>query len=349
MRVPKPWFRESNQTWYVQINKQQVSLGKSKQKAFARYDQLMKERANGRVANNCKLHEIIRAYWQWFRANRAASTIKARKGVLESFQEFIPKHLKARDLRPFHVLGWLESTRAQSPNTINDRIAFFSGMMNWAKRHGYIDFDNPLADMDKQQAKIRQEFVPPERFAELLGHCLNQQIHDFITMMLTTGARTQEMFDFTAAHFDGKKLTLPIDESKGRQVSRVVYLPAPALAIVRRLVAAYPAGALFRNTQGVPWTKDSINCQFRRLKRKMKMPSLCATTLRHSFAHHRLTMGQDSLTVSKLLGHADGRMLARRYGHLEGSEFLENAANGIGLPVDSFPNLSGGFSLPVQA
>ena len=54
----------------------------------------------------------------------------------------------------------------------------------------------------------------------------------------------------------------------------------------------------------------------------MNMPKLCATTLRHSWAHHRLESGQDSLIVSKLMGHVDGRMLATRYGHIEEGQRL---------------------------
>ena len=64
------------------------------------------------------------------------------------------------------------------------------------------------------------------------------------------------------------------------------------------------------------------------------MPGLVATTLRHSFAHHRLTSGQDSLTVSKLLGHVDSRMLSSRYSHLEANaEYMSAAANQVTFPV----------------
>jgi site-specific recombinase XerD len=39
-------------------------------------------------------------------------------------------------------------------------------------------------------------------------------------------------------------------------------------------------------------------------------------SLRHSFATRLLESGTDPLTVSALLGHADGSMLARVYSHL---------------------------------
>lgn len=156
---------------------------------------------------------------------------------------------------------------------------------------------------------------------------------DFLTVMLESGARTQEMFKTTAKNFDGEKLTFIIEDSKGNRRSRVVYLPERVRAVVARLAAATPEGPIFLNSRGVPWNKNSINNLMCRLKKKMEMPTLCATTLRHSYAHWRLTQGQDAMTVAKLLGHVDTRMLARRYGHLEGSKFLESEAKRLSMPL----------------
>jgi integrase len=112
-----------------------------------------------------------------------------------------------------------------------------------------------------------------------------------------------------------------------------VYLPDEALAIVKRLAKQYPEGKLFRNSDGIPWNHDSINCRFRRLKDRLKLPALTATMMRHSFAHYRLTSGQDALTVSKLMGHVDTRMLSTRYGHLDQNEgFMSAAANAVPFP-----------------
>jgi integrase len=78
--------------------------------------------------------------------------------------------------------------------------------------------------------------------------------------------------------------------------------------------------------------------RFRRFKRLLKMPKLCATTLRHSFAHHRLTIGQDALTVAKLMGHSKVTMLATRYGHIDSNaEYMAAAANIVSLPPTPGP------------
>jgi site-specific recombinase XerD len=52
----------------------------------------------------------------------------------------------------------------------------------------------------------------------------------------------------------------------------------------------------------------------------------CLYYFRHSFATRMLEAGTDSLTVSALLGHADGAMLAKVYSHLSKNDaYLRDA------------------------
>ena len=185
--------------------------------------------------------------------------------------------------------------------------------------------------MEKPTRNIRQEFVPVEQWPKLLAGA-KDDLRDFLTVILDAGARVQEMFKYEAKHFDGARLVLDIVDSKGRKESRVVNLPPVSQEIVKRLAKQYPEGKLFRTSKSVEWDRNSLRCRFRKLKRIMGMPKLCATTLRHSFAHYRLTQKQDSLTVSKLMGHKGTHMLATRYGHLEDSDFLASEASRIGFP-----------------
>jgi integrase len=330
MRTPTPWFRKQNQTWYVQIEGRQINLGKNKKDAFAEYLKLMHL---GVPKGDQSVRQILDAYWNWARSNLAEETCKSRKGPLTSFGESVPRSLKATNVRAYHVQKWIDdSKRVKSPTTISDRITLIKGVMNWAVSMGYIE-SNPIAEMPKPSRVVRQDFLPPDTWHKVLDLATDQQFRDFLTVMLATGARVQEMFEFEAAHLDGARFVLPISKSKGRKRSRVVYLPPDALEIVERLVERHPEGKLFRNRKGTPWNRDSIRCRFLRLKRELNMPNLTATTLRHSYAHHRLTSGQDALTVAKLMGHVDTRMVATRYGHLESnSDYMQEAASQIGFP-----------------
>ncbi len=185
----------------------------------------------------------------------------------------------------------------------------------------YID-RNPVANMRKPARKVREFFLKPDQWRELLGAISDRQFADVVAFMLFTGARPQEARVVEARHYDKAhgRLVFSRYESKGEKRQRVIYLEDNVREIVERLIKRYPEGTIFRNREGEAWTKNAFNCRFRRLKKKLKMPELCAYTCRHSFAHWKLTSGTDSHIVSKLLGHVDGRMLATRYDHAEQNE-----------------------------
>ncbi len=79
-----------------------------------------------------------------------------------------------------------------------------------------------------------------------------------------------------------------------------------------------------------PWSNFSARGYAYRIlghpvKPPLRVPALSGCT--------RLTSGQDALTVAKLMGHVDTRMIATRYGHLESnSDYMQEAANQIGFP-----------------
>ncbi|MEX2172702.1 MAG: tyrosine-type recombinase/integrase [Pirellulales bacterium] len=352
MRNPQPWLRKSTGTWHVWFNGKQRYLGRDEAAAFEKFRRM----AQSGVTGEYTVRQVVQAYWKWAKRNLAESTCTRRKPILESFSRAMRPSLKADALRAMHVQDWLDERRKitsvpkgkrgekqatakpLSPTTIGDYITLIKGVMNWAKGMGYID-RNPIDGMPKPSANVRQDFLPVDTWQRVLELATDEAFRDYLTVMLASGARPVEMGRFEAKHLTGNRLILPIRQSKGRRRSRVVYLPDEALAIVNRLVAQYPTGRLFRNSDGNPWNKDSIRCRFRRLKRELKMPTLTATTLRHSYAHHRLSSGQDSLTVSKLMGHVDTRMLATRYGHLDANaNYMTEAANGVSFP--SLPAVS---------
>ncbi len=77
---------------------------------------------------------------------------------------------------------------------------------------------------------------------------------------------------------------------------------------------------MFTNQKGRPWTKSSLNCAARRVKKKLKMPDFCAYTCRHSFAADRVSAGVEIAVVAKLMGHTTTHMVYTRYGHLDSQD-----------------------------
>ena len=84
MRIPQPWFRKQNQTWYVELNGKQINLCKDEEAAFAQYHRLM---ANGVPDRNWTVRQVLDAYWNWAKSNLAETTTNRRQSVIRSFGE----------------------------------------------------------------------------------------------------------------------------------------------------------------------------------------------------------------------------------------------------------------------
>lgn len=92
-----------------------------------------------------------------------------------------------------------------------------------------------------------------------------------------------------------------------------------AAKIVRRLMAANPTGPLFRNSRGLPWTKDSLRLAFVRLRNRIGVPNLCAYHFRHSYITRMLERGVDAATVAAISGNSP-RMVLEIYNHVSRNE-----------------------------
>lgn len=342
MRDPKPWYRKSSKAWYAQIGGRQVRLGETERAAKTKLKELLKKPEQ---VTSEPLKLLFDRYLAYCEQNLAKDTFEKNYYHLKRFSAKIG-NMKAGSLKPFHVQRIIDGPSDEggyggtSDTYRHTAITVIKGALRWAKKQGYLS-ENPLSEMEKPTPTVREFFLPGDQWATVLAAIKDKPFHDYVAFMLTSGARPQEIRKIEARHFEPEKrrIVFAIKESKGKKRQRVIYLDDTAFEIVTRLVKEHPTGCIFRDTLGGEWNKDSVKCRFQRLQKKLKLKGLCSTSLRHSFAHWKLTTGTDSLIVSKLLGHVDGRMLATRYGHIEQSgELMLAATNSVIPPLVVLPN-----------
>jgi integrase len=318
-RRPEPFFRTQTRSWYVQIGSRQIALGRDRQVAWAKYDELMA--SGNRVGLQVTAAQILDEFLEHALKNRSKATFLWYRNYLRSFVASVGKKLLVADLKPLHVTQWLDKSFADlSPSSRNCGVRAIKSAFNWAVDEGYLD-RSPIRGVKRPPAGRREMVLTAEEFRKLiLDRCSDQLEKDLLVFLWETGARVQEVRRITVKHFDeaNKRIILPPSEDKVGHY-RVIHLTETACEIIERLCGVHREGILFRNRLGRPWTSNAIRCRFR----KFGVRGLCGTVLRHSFCQRLLTSGVDSLSISVLMGHHDLTMVARTYSHLaQNADFL---------------------------
>lgn len=316
MRQPKPFFRKFTKTWYVQIGTTQINLGKDKAEAFAKYHEIMAGRGRATVTYTSVAH-LFDAYLSWLQENRSDGTYKKALHYLNLFAQHLGRGFTIPRVDSSLVMQWIEQHTDWTSSTGNDAVSIVQRAFNWAVQRGHLD-RSPIKTVVGKPRKTRRETVfSEEEWKDLRGQVTDQAFGDFLDFMYLTGCRPLEARSVCAQHVDlsNSMVVFPPSEAKGERSERVIFLPKAAVDICSRRVRDYPDGPILRNTKGRPWTKDSINCRFQRLAKKLNRP-VCAYAIRHSYATEGLKRGMDSLTLAQIMGHSDVSMLARHYAHL---------------------------------
>lgn len=321
---PKPFFRKPRGLWYVQIDGKQHNLGPDRERAFEMYHELMRRPQSRPVASGSVV-AIVEAFLDWCRKHRAPDTYEWYRYRLQRFVDFAPPDLLVSQLKPFHVQQWIDQYGKLSNGSKRNYCRAIQRAMRWAEQQGYLD-RSPIAHMEKPAGGKRELVVSCEEFESILGCVRDREFRDLVITTWESGCRPQESLRVEARHVDLVNQRWVFRESESKtNIPRIVYLTDEALEITQRLVLAHPRGPLFRNTRGVPWTTDAVNCRFVSVQRKLGT-KYCLYAIRHTWMNRLLTSGVDGLTVAILAGHADPSTLARTYQHLsQDPDYLRNA------------------------
>jgi integrase len=279
-REPQPFFREFNQTWYLQLGKRQINLGKDKEAAWERYHELIKDRKDVEATANTTVCGVLETFLGWVKDWRSEGTYGWYSVHLSSFASHVGQSLKLLDLHDKHVTKWIDACHKDSaPDTIYGAIRTVQRAMNWAVKRGYLP-KSPVKNVEKPQTEPREAIITLAQFEQIIARCSDENARDFFNVMWETGCRVQEIRKVEAKHFvEAERCWLfPRSQAKGKRSPRIVYLTDKAIEITKRLAAKTPTGPIFRNRKGRPWTKDTLSRRFRVLARPPQKPcAYCST------------------------------------------------------------------------
>ncbi len=330
----KPFYKESHRAWYAEIAGKQVRLAKGpkkdelvKEEAFREYNRLMA--GDVPVTSKTSVRELCGQFVAWVKANKAERTYDWYRGHLvgikgdESDCYTFVRHagsVAVTSLKRHHIATWIEK-RGGSDNTRNGAARAVSAMLNWAVERELLAV-NPVPKIKRPAATAREVEISDADWQRVLDATKDQFI-DSLRFLDQTGCRPQELKILAARHLDGRTMILERRNSKGKRERRVIRLNDTALEIINRLSAKYPEGPLFRGRGGAILTTSSVAQRFSGLRDKLKIDGLCCYAVRHRWCQRALRKGLTADTAGVLMGHKDGSMVRKVYGHLEQQhEFL---------------------------
>jgi integrase len=286
---PKPFYRSARNAYYVQLGKQQIKLvagpedAATERAAWSAFHKLMAEREAATPTQSpaippltstapLTVGEVLEKYLDWCQQHRSARTYEWTQKHIQCFCDHLKlaRTMPARDLKPFHVVEWVDSKQTWGANQKRGGIVAVTRPFNWAANLGYID-TSPVRGVEKPTPTKRDSRMTPDDFATLLSHVKDEPFRDLLAFAFEAGCRPQEARLIEARHLkpEHHRIEIPPAEAKGKKRWRVIYLSDKAFAIVSRLAQIRPTGPLFLNVDRNPWQAQAIVCRFQRLLVKM--------------------------------------------------------------------------------
>jgi integrase len=331
MRVPKPWFREQTQSWYVKINGVQHPLGKDKKEADKAYHRLMAGEGLAKPTKDLPLGGLVEQFLTDCEKTVTPETASWYRVFLDDFAERYPK-LKPQDIAPRHVRAWLNAERKRTwgQSTHRSAVTILKRLLNWAVENRLLA-QNPIKDFERPAATRRERVLTPEERAEILSwYPEGDAFHDFLTALMESGIRPGEAMKVTAEDVDfGLGIwVLHGKTTKRTGKSRIIYMTPVLVELTKKLVARHPEGPLFRNEDGNPWNRQAIRDRFRRKQKSKGLDKdITAYVYRGTWATDALEAGVPDATVAELMGHSGTAVLHKHYSKLrEKREHLRKAA-----------------------
>jgi integrase len=337
MRTAKPYWKTSHKCWYLRLDGRDIRLDTDEQKAQDEYFKIMAERSNEPLehdltSESATVRQLLVAFLEWSKVNDTKGNHRYYQQYLtgrRGFGAYVSPSLRIRELRNFHVTGYLQKHHAN--HQAGSIVPALKRPFNWAIKEGYIQF-NPIQGVKRPptigRAGNDDVYISPAEYDALIAAVPSDEFRDYIEFMYQTGCRAEEINKLRSAWFKPNQrcCIIPANESKGhksrrRPKDRIIRLNDRALEIAKRSAMKNQGGHLFRNSVGHPWASSVVGDRFGRAwVTKAIGRRIAATYFRHTFITDALMFGVKPIEVVKLVGHDSLEMIMQYYEHVENVE-----------------------------
>jgi integrase len=325
-RTAKPWLWKARDAYYVTVQGKRIRLVEGKagiKEAYRRFLTLNPEETKS-ITARVTGKEVCELFVVFARTNLKPKTHEGYKRFLLPFAAHVG-NIDGNEVQPKHVTRFLEQCPAWGKTTRYNAITAIKRAWNWADNEGHLTL-NLLAKMKKPRPARREEIPDDREIARFLATA-KPDFRLFLDFLYATGCRPGEATIIERRHVDlaNREVRFRIGEDKTSGKTgkpRVIHLSEDATAILAKLLAAGPSGALFRNSRGNPWNEHSIACAVRKIRERAGLDGrTVAYALRHHWITDALARGVPLATVAEMSGNSPA-IVAKVYAHLSDKKAL---------------------------
>jgi integrase len=336
------WYVSRPHGRYLRLCPIEQGMGEAKRLLKVELGKLEAEREEmgGRLPSQMTVTELLALFLEAVEAEKDADTfLDYQRWCTEFAKQFGGRDIrtltrgdandfKLRLMKSTYVRG-NQPPKTYSPKTVNHAIIALKRAFNWAIETERLPVGkNPFAKLKQLPTQGRRRVATEAEYRSLLKNCSDDAFRDVLIAFRYTSARPQDVYSLRWEMVDWEAHAWILHEHKGTRTTRnpkprIIGMNEEVERMLRERMRKFgPHGEVFLNSDGRPWTKDSLGLRMRRLRERAGVgpdargEKFVLYTNRHTF----LTAAGADPNISDFMlqeigGHTDPRTTAR-YIHL---------------------------------
>jgi integrase len=223
-----------------------------------------------------------------------------------------------------------DESKRQRRASANRSLTIVKAALNFCWHDGLISSNEAWRRVKplKGAEAARVRYLQKDEVRRLVN-AANAELRPLIQAALLTGCRYGELSRLTADDYNADAGTVTIRQSKVAKARHVV-LNGEGIKFFESITAGLSGNALLFMHNGQRWKKSASDRPMRAACKKASIePHISINGMRHTYSSLAVMNGTELLVLARNLGHRDGRMVERHYGHLSDSYLQQEIRNKV--------------------